>query len=172
MNLKYTCLLLVCLTYINCKEQAPKYVSIDKVYEWYYDQECINETIDSAGNVIPRDADEKNFLIDVQKILLHLDSDWNFFNQEIHIYELSETEYQIKTELTFQFKNQSRNIIILDKTFYYDLESVVPIPIKQYTIHAADESIDIQDRKYLWYGDYNDYMKFYFELETRRLDSL
>lgn len=154
------------------KSKKPSNQTIEEIYNWYYSTGCINNTIDSTGNVVQRNSKDRDFMISLVKINLQLDDNWKFVHQELSLIKISEIEYIFTIGTMFQNVKEDKNQTLHKEMYYFDLESVIPIPIKEHTYQTIGGKSMFKNERFLWMGDYNEYMKHYFSLEMKNMDTV
>ena len=113
-------------------------------------------------------AQQNNTSISRQSVSLN--KNWKFFEQEIKLNKVSESDFIIV--ITIAFINEDEDFAYKNQIYYYDDESFVPVPLKEFTIQKRGTKYFSTNEKSLWKGDYNNYMKVFFNLETKMRDTL
>ncbi len=149
-------LVFLLLLLFSCNEnETPSQKTVEKIYNWYYSTSCINNTIDSIGEVITRTPKDNDVMISVKKIGLELDDSWEFNHQELTLTKISDIEYVFTIKTLFQKVEDDKDITLHTEMYYYELEMVNPFPIKKYTYQTINGESQFNNERSIWKGDFN-----------------
>jgi len=154
--------IILSLSLIGCDSSIEKRHAssvVDEVYEWFYIHRSIEYK--KSGNL--RNEEEKNEAIKLRKLSEGLGVDWNFIHEELKLNEI--TWGGTIFEYAYFFENkQNEALRIYVETFYYDIASILPIPLKKRAFERKNEERTTLYSQYLWDGDFYSYMKHYFKI--------
>ncbi len=127
------------------------------VYNWFYAHRSIERNKDGSF----KNDKEKKEAIEIRRIQEGLESDWDFKYEDLKLNEITLDgtifvyEYIFKKDDTFR---------VFTETYYFDITSILPVPLKKEASEKIKNDISTLYEKFLWDGDFSDYMKYYFGL--------
>lgn len=163
-------LLVILVLSLGCAREDTSEPLLNEIDNWYYKHKCIESTNDEEGNIIERNAQEKEFMIKAAMINLRLDEKWSYDTQYVDITKITLSEYVAKFITVFE--NNSGEYFFYNELYYFDLDAINPIPLKYYSAQTGSNSSVNNIVRYLWRGDFNEYLRYFYRLEMKPLDTI
>jgi hypothetical protein len=156
-------LIIISLSFIACESSTEqRYVSsiVKDINNWFHIHRSINYK--KGGEL--RNEEEKNEAIKLRKLSEGLDTEWKFKYENIKMNEITLDGTIFLYTYIFE-NNKSKALRIYYETYYYDITSILPVPVKKIASESINQESTTLYEKYLWDGGFYDYMTHYFNLK-------
>ncbi|PHR87148.1 MAG: hypothetical protein COA80_19100 [Leeuwenhoekiella sp.] len=164
-------------TFLSCVDDTEKmetemmYRLNDKVTEWYYSSESIDQKLDREGDLHFRDEKKKAVSIDLAKLKAFKKNnisaeEWNYLKQDFSYVTLNEVYNSATIKVETYFK-KDQLVLVHRRLYFYNIDEMfIPMCMEDlvYLIDLQKRDTEYLSKKYIWKSDFEGYLQNHQDL--------